>query len=122
MKPSNSEKRRWVINQKILTLKRHKEGTCKTCHKKLSVYNLGKYCFVQQGSKAIPLEIKSGKTINENFFDNLKYWEKLNKPGPSYLIYAGGQSHQRHQCTILPYDKLDSLAHILSTSDHPKNA
>ncbi len=39
----------------------------------------------------VPYEIKSGKTMNDNFFANLKYWQKLTgeKPENLNVIYGG---------------------------------
>lgn len=39
----------------------------------------------------VPFEIKSGMTMNENYFTNLKYWQKLTgeKPENMNVIYGG---------------------------------
>lgn len=39
----------------------------------------------------IPYEIKSGMTMNNSYFTNLKYWQKVSgdKTGPFYVIYGG---------------------------------
>ncbi len=39
----------------------------------------------------VPFEIKSGMTMNENYFTNLKYWQKLTgeKPENMSVIYGG---------------------------------
>jgi len=44
MKPSNSEKRRWATNKRILVKKRERSGKCAVCKKKLSIYTIGDYC------------------------------------------------------------------------------
>lgn len=45
--------------------------------------------------KLIPIEIKSSKTINNSFFKNIKYWNKLTKNDGSIIIYSGEQEQQR---------------------------
>lgn len=42
-----------------------------------------------------PVEIKSGKTINNDFFKNLLYWNRLNSSNKGILIYAGAENQQR---------------------------
>lgn len=50
---------------------------------------------------SVPIEIKSGKTINNDFFKNLKYWNALSKGSISYLLYGGEQHQQRTDGTII---------------------
>ncbi len=49
--------------------------------------------------KLFPIVIKSGKTINNDFFKNLKYWSKLSGIKNSALIYAGNQKQIRSKET-----------------------
>ena len=50
---------------------------------------------VDDGGKLVPVEIKSGKTVNTEFFKNLDYWQKLSGVKKSFLLYAGNQSQKR---------------------------
>jgi predicted AAA+ superfamily ATPase len=50
---------------------------------------------IDNGDKLIPVEIKAGKTINQDFFKNLLYWARLSKMSKGYLIYAGSQEQER---------------------------
>lgn len=50
---------------------------------------------VDDGGKLHPIEIKSGKTINTEFFKNIEYWSNLSKSNKSILLYAGEQSQKR---------------------------
>ncbi|MCX5924689.1 MAG: ATP-binding protein [Candidatus Dependentiae bacterium] len=54
-------------------------------------------CLLDYGTDLIPIEIKSGKTIQKSFFDGLHYWCELANIDPSqgYVIYAGTESHKR---------------------------
>ena len=49
--------------------------------------------------KLFPIEIKSGETINSDFFKNLKYWSKLSGINNSVLIYAGKEKQIRSNGT-----------------------
>ncbi|MBF0511761.1 MAG: ATP-binding protein [Candidatus Omnitrophica bacterium] len=71
-------------------------------------------CVMEKGMEAIPLEIKSGRTINSSCFDNLDYWKRLNKTNLSYLVYAGETAHQRHECSILPYDQTTGIINSIA--------
>ena len=58
---------------------------------------------VDNGLKQIPIEIKSGKTISEDFFRGLKYWEKLTGEKEAYLVYDGTEKQSRSDgITVLP--------------------
>lgn len=48
-------------------------------------------CLLDNGDKILPIEIKSGKTLNYHFFDNLKYWRNLTKAPEDwgYVVYGG---------------------------------
>jgi len=48
---------------------------------------------IEKADKSIPLEIKAGKTISQEYFKGLNYFNKLsgNNPKNSYVIYAGDQ-------------------------------
>ncbi len=52
---------------------------------------------IDQGSKTIPIEIKSRKTINEYFFKDLIYWNKLsgNNADNCYVVYGGNENQRR---------------------------
>lgn len=39
-------------------------------------------CILEKGNTLIPIEIKSGKTMNSDFFKGLNYWTKLAKVLP----------------------------------------
>ncbi len=48
----------------------------------------------------IPIEIKSGKTVNADWFKNLKYWQNLSKVKRAFLLYGGDQAQNRSNGTI----------------------
>ena len=62
---------------------------------------------VDNGLKQIPIEIKSGKTISEDFFKGLKYWEKLTGEKEAYLVYDGTVKQNRSDgITVLPLNEI----------------
>lgn len=57
---------------------------------------------IDRGRELIPVEIKSGETIANDFFKGLEYWRSL--PGqadcPAALVYGGESSMKRRNYTI----------------------
>jgi predicted AAA+ superfamily ATPase len=47
---------------------------------------------IDNGASQIPIEIKAGETINQDFFKGLKYWSKLTGQQDGLLMYAGEKS------------------------------
>ncbi len=64
---------------------------------------------VQNGVQLEALEIKSGKTIQPDFFKGLKYLKKINPATNSYLIYGGDQFQQRSEVTVIGFNELSKL-------------
>ena len=54
-----------------------------------------------KGNLLTPIEIKSSKTINSDFFKNLKYWNHLSKMNKAVLIYSGIQEQNRSDGTLI---------------------
>ncbi len=50
---------------------------------------------VENGLSLHAIEIKSGKTINQNFFKGLDYFKKLKTDTQLHLIYGGTESQER---------------------------
>ncbi|MFC2089634.1 ATP-binding protein [Bacteroidota bacterium] len=65
---------------------------------------------VDNGVKQIPVEIKSGKTISEDFFKGLKYWGKLTGEKNGFLIYDGTEKQSRSDgITVLPLSEITKI-------------
>ncbi len=60
---------------------------------------------LEQGTKILPIEIKSGQTINTDFFKGLEYWRKLTEGAnsPAVLIYGGNSPTIFKDITVLPW-------------------
>lgn len=56
---------------------------------------------VDDATNLLPIEIKSGKTINSDFFKNLDYFKKITGFEKSLLLYNGDLSQQRTNGTIV---------------------
>lgn len=59
---------------------------------------------------AIPVEIKSGQTITDDYFKTLLFWNKLSDNKKGYVVYGGSEIQKRSNgITILPYTKTDEI-------------
>lgn len=68
-------------------------------------------CLIENGDNLVPIEIKSGETINSDFFSNLVKWSHLtgNDPSNSYVVYGGKEQQARSQGMILSWTELKRL-------------
>jgi hypothetical protein len=59
----------------------------------------------------IPVEIKSGMTINESFFKELLDWKHISKQdnAPAYIIYGGDTVQEREHGTIIPWNQIKKV-------------
>ncbi len=65
---------------------------------------------IDQGTYLSPLEIKSGQTINRDYFKGLEFWRKLagETAGKAWLIYGGDSRQTRTDVTVLPWHEIDA--------------
>ncbi len=52
---------------------------------------------IENPENLIPIEIKSGKTVHDEFFKNLRYWLKLTGEKGGKIIYAGDFDQKRSE-------------------------
>ncbi|MEA2082009.1 MAG: ATP-binding protein [Elusimicrobiota bacterium] len=63
------------------------------------------------GDITVPVEIKSGQTIANDYFKNLRYYSKLrgNKTGKAMLIYGGNLSYKEGKINIVGITNFSDL-------------
>jgi predicted AAA+ superfamily ATPase len=62
---------------------------------------------IEEAGRTIPVEIKSGRTIQPEFFAELEYWTKLSGETGSVLIHAGNARQERSNgVRVLPWNGL----------------
>lgn len=68
-------------------------------------------CLLVNGEKIVSLEMKSAKTMDKSFFDNLKYWYGLtNNPVDSgAVIYGGEKSMKTSNGSLISWMNLDLI-------------
>jgi len=58
----------------------------------------------------LPIEIKSGKTITQEFFKNLIYWHRLTGQYGGAVLYAGNNPQKRSDgVEIIPWKQLSDI-------------
>ena len=71
---------------------------------------------VEQGATLIPVEVKSGKTVVPDFFDNLESWTKIagETGGRPWLVYGGERRQSRANAEVLPWREIGDLAAVVA--------
>jgi uncharacterized protein len=65
---------------------------------------------IERGNELIPVEIKSGQTITDEFFKGFRYWKRLTGSEHGFVVYGGDMVQKRSDgVTVLPLDELDSI-------------
>jgi predicted AAA+ superfamily ATPase len=66
---------------------------------------------LDKGWRLLPVEIKSGRTINPNFFNSLNYFQGLSgvPPEDCFLIYGGDEVQKRSAANVLGWQHLTHL-------------
>ncbi len=68
-------------------------------------------CLLVDGEEILPVEIKSGKTIDNSYFDHLKYWRQLSgmPADQGYVVYGGDKSMQTSLGSFISWRQLDLI-------------
>ncbi len=66
---------------------------------------------LDQGGRLLPIEIKSGRTINTQFFDGLAYFQTASGalPTDSFLVYGGDEVQKRSIAQVLGWQNLHQV-------------
>lgn len=65
---------------------------------------------IDLGTHLVPLEIKSGQTLNRDFFSGLAFWQQMagEVSGRAWLIYGGDSRQMRSSVSVLPWHEIHS--------------
>ncbi|MCB1758646.1 MAG: ATP-binding protein [Gammaproteobacteria bacterium] len=71
---------------------------------------------IDHGTHLSPMEIKSGQTINKDYFKGLEFWRKLagETARKAWLVYGGDTRQTRSEVTILPWHEINSEQIVMS--------
>jgi uncharacterized protein len=71
---------------------------------------------ITDGNKITPVEIKAGKTINEDFFKGIKYYQELSGAQSGLLVYGGNAQQKRTQVDVVPWDLIQDFSNNAGTN------
>jgi predicted AAA+ superfamily ATPase len=68
-------------------------------------------CLLVDGASIVPIEIKSGKTITNSYFENFKYWRQLTgtPAEQGYVVYGGEQSMQTSTGSFISWRQMERI-------------
>jgi predicted AAA+ superfamily ATPase len=68
-------------------------------------------CIIEKGNELIPLEIKAGKTIASDYFNELNYWSNLAEKDPArgIVVYAGNENQKRKMGQVVSWQNIDKI-------------
>lgn len=68
-------------------------------------------CVIENGAELVPVEIKSGQTIDSSFFDSLTYWNDLTQADPTkgYLVYGGTEVQPRSKGNVIGWKSIPKI-------------
>ncbi len=71
---------------------------------------------VDKSGTLIPIEVKSGQTINSEFFSGLKKYSLMagNEVKSSALVYGGSQSYTRENTSVISWLDIHNLSKLIS--------
>lgn len=70
---------------------------------------------LETATQLVPVEIKSGQTVNTDYFKGITHWlglAKIRNPR-AWLVYGGRDDHQRHETRILSWRNLPTLEDLV---------
>jgi hypothetical protein len=67
-------------------------------------------CIIEEGMQQKIIEIKSGTTLNNDFFKGLEYYQKLSQRTDNFfLIYGGNENQKRMKAQVLSWNAIEDL-------------
>ena len=68
-------------------------------------------CLFERSHEPVLIEIKSGKTVADDFFENLVYYQKLSGSSPknSFVVYGGNQTQKRSVGQVISWSRLEQV-------------
>lgn len=65
---------------------------------------------LDQDNKLIPVEIKSGQTITDEYFKNLRFWAKISGSESGYVVYGGQDLQKRSNgISVVPFTRVSII-------------
>jgi Predicted ATPase (AAA+ superfamily) len=66
-------------------------------------------CIVEKGTTILPVEIKSGMTLDKRFIEGITYWQELSGQTQGMLVYGGDDELHVKNCDIKSWKKFNIM-------------
>lgn len=68
-------------------------------------------CLIEKGERLTPVEIKSGQTVNSEFFDGIEYWCNISgvPQREGIVVYSGDMGQEREKGRVISWRNIDGL-------------
>ena len=65
---------------------------------------------IKHSNRLLPVEIKSGQTITNDYFKGILFWHKITQSQGGYIVYGGEMRQNRsNQITVISYKDLSEI-------------
>lgn len=65
---------------------------------------------IDKGTYLYPIEIKAGKTVTNDYFKNLQFWNKITGTERGSVVYSGETLQKRSNgIHVIPWNELHNL-------------
>ena len=66
---------------------------------------------IEKGEQLIPVEIKAGKTVTQDYFTGLAYYNTLSKTDPinNIIIFGGKEKQKRSKGQVYPWNDAGTI-------------
>jgi len=69
---------------------------------------------LEAGISPLPVEIKSGATVSDEFFKGILFWNKMTGTDGGFVIYGGDAKQKRSNgITVVPYCELERIEKVM---------
>ena len=66
---------------------------------------------IRQGNDYVPVEIKSGQTVQNNYFKGIHYWHKMTQTEGGFVVYGGEFLQKRSGgITVVPFNEMQVIS------------
>lgn len=63
-----------------------------------------------KGNTRIPIEIKSGQTVTDDYFKGILFWNKMAQTEGGFVVYGGDMMQKRsNRITVVPFKEISSI-------------
>lgn len=71
---------------------------------------------IDRGTELVPVEVKSGQTVNRDFFTGLERWRKIagEAAGRGWVVYGGDRRESRAEVEVVPWERIGTLSEPLA--------